>query len=234
VITKHTLALALLIGAMATTALSRQTLRMDAKGNPMAATAASFDCTKAHGFAESSICTDSVLAMADSAIMGQYERLLSHIVASKRMDLVRRQRDWLRHRNQCTNHACLETALSEREAALRQEAGATDKALRVKVAYPGGCDDTRIDSLGPRLSPVEGEALSGTSVGFANGVWQVSYDREPEVLASRIGDPARVCLVSIPRHCPAGDDRGRVYSAENLRTHRRWRLADSSHSCGGA
>ena len=52
--------------------------------------------------------------------------------------------------------------------------------------------------------------------------------------ASRPGDVVRVCLVSIPRPCPPGDKRGRVYKTTNLRTHGEWTLPDSEHSCGGA
>ena len=50
----------------------------------------------------------------------------------------------------------------------------------------------------------------------------------------RVGDPVTLCLVSIPRNCPPGDDRGKVYSAANWRTQERWSLPDSQHSCGGA
>lgn len=84
------------------------------------------------------------------------------------------------------------------------------------------------------MEPTEGRPVDGTSVGFANGVWQVSYDDEPAVRRSRLGDAAEVCLASIPRGCPPGDNRGRVYKVINLRTRSRWRLPDSSHSCGGA
>jgi hypothetical protein len=75
---------------------------------------------------------------------------------------------------------------------------------------------------------------SGSSVIFVNGGSQVSYEQETAVDASRPGDPVKMCLVSIPRHCPPGDDRGREYKTTNLRTHKSWRLPDSEHMCGGA
>ena len=43
-----------------------------------------------------------------------------------------------------------------------------------------------------------------------------------------------MCLTSIPKHCPPGDDRGRKYTATNLRTRGSWSMADSQHMCGGA
>lgn len=101
----------------------------------------------------------------------------------------------------------------------------------------GACAMTRVDSVHQRLddgSSPQGLAGSGSAVDLANGVYGVSYDQVPAVNRSRRGDPVRVCLVSIPRHCPRGDDRGRAYRTTNLRTHQSWTLPDSQHMCGGA
>jgi hypothetical protein len=95
----------------------------------------------------------------------------------------------------------------------------------------GACAKTRIKSIGTRL---EGTPGSGSAVSFDNGGYQVSYDTVPAIEHSKTGDPVRMCLVSIPRHCPKGDDRGRVYRTTNLRTHKGWKLPDSEHMCGGA
>ena len=101
----------------------------------------------------------------------------------------------------------------------------------------GQCVDTTVKSVGNRLEdgatnkPVPG---SGSAISFANGGYQVSYEQEPVVDSSRPGDPARMCLASIPQNCPPGDNRGREYKTTNLRTHRSWRLPDSEHGCGGA
>jgi hypothetical protein len=43
-----------------------------------------------------------------------------------------------------------------------------------------------------------------------------------------------LCLVSIPKNCPAGDERGKIYSATNLNTTAYWLLPDAQHGCGGA
>ncbi len=95
----------------------------------------------------------------------------------------------------------------------------------------GQCVNTTIKSIGTRL---EGTPGSGSAVDFQNGGYQVSYDTVPEVEQSKRGDPVRMCLVSIPKNCPRGDDRGRVYRTTNLRTNQSWSLPDAEHMCGGA
>jgi hypothetical protein len=104
-------------------------------------------------------------------------------------------------------------------------------------ARVGQCTQTTIAKIGTRLEdgstgrPVPG---SGSAVNFANGGYQVSYDMIPAISQSRPGDPVEMCLVSIPRDCPPGDNRGREYKTTNLRTRQSWRLPDSQHGCGGA
>lgn len=101
----------------------------------------------------------------------------------------------------------------------------------------GDCVTSAIKSIGTRLIdgstnlPIPG---SGSAVSFENGIYQVSYDTVRAIDQSRKGDKARICLTSIPRGCPKGDDRGKIYATTNLRTGLRWRLPDSEHSCGGA
>ena len=93
------------------------------------------------------------------------------------------------------------------------------------------CVKTRISELGSRL---QGSPNSGSAVVYEIGVPGVSYDIIPALRHSQVGDPVEVCLQSIPEGCPKGDDRGKVYSARNLRTGARWTLPDSQHLCGGA
>jgi hypothetical protein len=95
----------------------------------------------------------------------------------------------------------------------------------------GECAKTRIKSIETRL---ENAPDSGSAVSFKNGGYQVSYDTVPAIVHSKAGDPVRMCLVSVPKHCPKGDHRGRVYRTTNLRTHHGWKLMDSEHLCGGA
>jgi hypothetical protein len=95
----------------------------------------------------------------------------------------------------------------------------------------GMCVDTAIAGLGSRL---EGAPDSGSSVSYANNIYGVSYDIVAAIRNSRVGDPIKLCLVSLPEDCPKGDDRGKTYSAVNLRTGQGWALPDSEHMCGGA
>ena len=101
----------------------------------------------------------------------------------------------------------------------------------------GQCSTTTVKQVETRLmdgatnQPMPG---SGSAIEFANGGYQVSYDQVPAVDRSRPGDPVTMCLVSVPRHCPPGDDRGRMYKTTNLRTRGSWTLPDAEHECGGA
>ncbi len=95
----------------------------------------------------------------------------------------------------------------------------------------GDCVETSISLRGPRL---ENLPDSGTSILYANGVYNVDYSVIEAVRASEIGDPVTLCLVSVPQGCPEGDDRGKVYAAVNHRLSKIWQMADSSHVCGGA
>ena len=97
-------------------------------------------------------------------------------------------------------------------------------------AEVGECSETTIEDIGYRL----GDPDSGSAISYANGGVQVSYDMIPEIHRSRAGDEVKLCLVSVPEDCPPGDDRGKVYSATNLRTGESWKAPDSQHSCGGA
>jgi hypothetical protein len=100
----------------------------------------------------------------------------------------------------------------------------------------GQCSRSTISTIGTRLEGEAGAPVpdSGSAIGFANGGGQVSYETVLPIARSRLGDPVSICLVSIPRGCPPGDNRGRIYQTTNLRTRQSWRLPDSQHSCGGA
>jgi hypothetical protein len=95
----------------------------------------------------------------------------------------------------------------------------------------GQCSETAITVLASRL---EKTPESGSAVEFENGGYQVSYEIVPQLQRSRVGDKVRMCLTTVPRDCPKGDDRGRIYRTTNLRTGEGWTLPDSQHSCGGA
>ncbi|HLW91699.1 MAG TPA: hypothetical protein VKS78_10400 [Roseiarcus sp.] len=100
--------------------------------------------------------------------------------------------------------------------------------LPVKV---GQCSITKIKVVETRL---EGAPDSGSAVEYVNGGAQVSYDTVLAITHSRKGDVVQLCLTELPKNCPPGDNRGKIYSAKNMRTGGTWELPDSEHSCGGA
>ena len=108
--------------------------------------------------------------------------------------------------------------------ALPAEAGPLPKVV-------GQCTTTKIKTIETRL---EGVADSGDAVEYANKGYGVSYDQVPELHTAKAGDSVRLCLTSLPENCPAGDDRGKVYKATDMRTHKSWELPDAEHMCGGA
>jgi hypothetical protein len=93
------------------------------------------------------------------------------------------------------------------------------------------CVTTAIKEVGNRLLQTPG---SGPAISYTNGGLQVGYEDVPAIGRARVGDPVLMCLISIPKQCPPGDTRGRVYTVTDLRTQESWTLPDSAHACGGA
>lgn len=111
-------------------------------------------------------------------------------------------------------------------------AGLAAPALAQDIpAAVGACVKTTIEEIGSRL---EGVPDSGDAVLYANGIYGVSYDVVTGLRMSRTGDPVELCLVALPQDCPPGDERGKIYSATNLKNNERWELPDAQHMCGGA
>jgi hypothetical protein len=98
------------------------------------------------------------------------------------------------------------------------------------------CGGNTIAGIGPRL---EGDTNfeTGAHVWLKNGGVTVAYQDDPSLAPirnSKVGDHVLVCLVFVPKNCPHGDYRGKIYTVTNLRTLESWTLPDSQHSCGGA
>jgi len=113
------------------------------------------------------------------------------------------------------------------------------RSVQGKPTKEGDCSVTQISAKRTRLQTLYfGAKLdspgSGSAVEFANGVFQVSYETERAIEESSIDDPVKVCLIHVPKDCPPNDDRGKLYSATNIRTNAQWVLYDSAHGCGGA
>jgi hypothetical protein len=101
----------------------------------------------------------------------------------------------------------------------------------------GACVRSKIAAVEQRLRDGPNGPFipgSGSAVRFTDGGYQVAYAEIEAVQNSRTGDPVFICLIRIPRGCPAGDARRRVYTTTNLRTLEPWTMPDSEHQCGGA
>ena len=210
----------------------------------------SFDCDKARTQDEHAICADSRLAELDQALSIAYNQA-EHKSRDESREVAR---DALAARHSCAgDRLCI---LDQQVNAITVFANLGSKVpvppwvgsyrvelFKHRAARPfatlphqiGQCAVTKIASIstrfGEELKPEQGD---GTAVTFANGGLQISYNYEPDVAKSRIGDEVLLCLVSVPKDCPPGDDRGKIYSATNLTTVGSWLLPDAQHSCGGA
>lgn len=74
--------------------------------------AASFDCSKASGFAETEICRDGYLSGVDVVLDRTYKKAVA--ASSNPEGLRQSQRQWLQTRNQCQDQMCLDKALGSR------------------------------------------------------------------------------------------------------------------------
>ena len=198
--------------------------------------AASFDCRRAATPDERAVCADPVLSDLDEQASAAFARAKG-AVGTQVVGIGRR---FLASRRACgMDPACIGQVY---QAMIETYQGLASSAPEPRGAglprLVGECMTTTVVAVMPRLdfgrAPRLEDFDSGTTITFTNGGGQVSYDREGALLASRTGDPVRMCLTFVPRDCPPNDDRGRVYSSTNLRTQQSWSLPDSQHQCGGA
>jgi len=85
----------------------------------------------------------------------------------------------------------------------------------------GDCAITTITRITARIEGTSAHD-TGSAIVYANGVSGVSYEYVLPLHASRIGDQVKLCLVSIFKSYPPGDDAGQEYQATNLRTGNHW------------
>lgn len=221
---------------------------------PARAEGPSFDCRRASLPVEKAICADPQLSAIDALVAKAFVGFEPAFGGDKR----KIARALIADRNACgQDAACI---VSAQNNALQTYGNAPSwvqdynialigkKALDIAARHPkspdqplpssiGQCAFTHISELATRLGDDRLETASpeaGSRAGFTNDGVAVSYDREPGLASSRVGDPVVMCLISIPRDCPEGDDRGRVYYGVDLTLKGTWALPDSQHMCGGA
>ena len=84
----------------------------------------------------------------------------------------------------------------------------------------------------PSPSPLGKEVL----ISLNNGIGLYAGDGDAFILSRDFAPGHRVtlCLLSLPQHCPPGDNRGKVYAITDRQTRRSLRGIDAWHLCGGA
>lgn len=221
---------------------------------PALADGPSFDCRKAELPSEKAICADAQMSAIDVLVA----KALSGFEPAFGGDKRKIARQLAADRNACkADAACI---VSAQNNALQTYGSAPSwveeynialigkKALDLAARTPrpvdqplpssiGRCGFTHIKTLTARLGDdplATASPEAGSAATFTNGGAAVSYDREPGLAGSRVGDPVVMCLISIPRDCPQGDLRGRVYYGVDLAGKGTWSLPDSQHLCGGA
>ena len=221
---------------------------------PARAEGPSFDCRKARLPTEKAICSDPQMSAIDALVTKAYGGFEPAFGGDKR----KIARALVADRNACgTDAACI---VSAQNNALQTYGSAPSwvqdynialigkKALDFAAETPkptdqplpasiGKCGFTHIGALTTRLGDDPLETASpeaGSAARFTNGGTAVSYDREPGLASSKVGDLVVMCLIAIPRDCPKHDLRGRVYYAIDIAAKGTWALPDSQHLCGGA
>jgi uncharacterized protein len=208
------------------------------------APAAGFDCAKAATADEHIVCDVRQISLLDSLLNSAYVEAKA---ASPDENVPRLARDFLAARHACgADRACVLSSYLGALDAYNDLGAAADipkditaetiamgraKASATVPEKVGQCVLTQVEEVHPRIGD---DFDDGTGIDFTNEGYQVSYDREEALIASKPRDEVVMCLISIPHHCPDGDDRGRVYMTTNKRTGGTWTLADSQHMCGGA
>jgi uncharacterized protein len=216
--------------------------------------APSFDCSKASLPDEKAICADPELAAIDVLIAQAFKDFEPAYGGDKKAIA----RALIADRNRCKDdRACIAVVLDNalqtvgavpswvedyskgligHKALLTAAAAAKDADQPLPRAI-GQCAVTHIVELTTRFGegPLQdADANAGSLVTYTNEGAQVSYGHDDGLASSRVGDPVAVCLIAIPRDCPAGDERGRVYYGVDLTIGGSWVLPDSQHMCGGA
>ncbi|UDL90594.1 hypothetical protein LGH82_04375 [Mesorhizobium sp. PAMC28654] len=214
----------------------------------------SFDCRKATLPAEKAVCADRQLSAIDALIAKAFRDFKPAFGGDKR----KIARALVADRNACKDDvACIVSAQNNAlqtygqtpswvqdynvaligKKALDVAAQGSKNADQPLPSSIGQCASTHIKTLTTRLGDDPLETASpdaGSAATFTNGGSAVSYDREPGLASSKVGDPVIMCLISIPRDCPTDDERGRVYYSVDLTANGTWALPDSEHLCGGA
>ena len=125
--------------------------------------AVGYDCDKASGFIENTICTDGSLSSLDDDLSIAYIQALDE--AARPADVKKAQRDWLTTvRNSCKSIECLSSAYRQRIDAVKKYDKYSwdtfvDKKLGISFSYPSN-RTIRVD-YGAKRIKIIGAAMKG-------------------------------------------------------------------------
>lgn len=88
-------------------------------------TAASFDCAKAVGYAETAICKNSELSRLDEELSRKYKASILESASSEQ--LKQEQKEWIKRTRNCKDEDCLLSEYKTRISSLSQSANSVDK-----------------------------------------------------------------------------------------------------------
>lgn len=109
----------------------------------------------------------------------------------------------------------------------------------------GTCSSTTVESKrfrmarspgDPGYTPSDNPAGKEVLISLNNGIGVYAGDGDAFILSPHFasGHPVTLCLIEVPKHCPPGDNRGKIYTLTDRKTGRTVRGIDSWHLCGGA
>ena len=109
----------------------------------------------------------------------------------------------------------------------------------------GACSESFVLSKRFRMVPSPGDSNDQRTtdpfgkeviISLTNGLGIYSGEGDDFILSNNFlaGHRVRACLLSLPQHCPPGDNRGKRYRFVDLQTGARAEGVDSWHLCGGA
>lgn len=211
----------------------------------------SFDCSRAQAPDEKAICASPELSKLDSLVAAEFATFQATFQPRETV-----ARELLKDRQACGEDiACIAAAQWN---ALATYGGDSDsftalitklvaqKAETLAAAGPAfskappqtlaQCVKTRVKDFTTRFgNPLpDNQPDTGIYIDYDNGGYIYSYERGRNFDGIARGQPVVLCLMSIPRDCPTGDDRGRIYYTLDLATRQSWVSGDSEHGCGGA
>jgi uncharacterized protein len=198
--------------------------------------AVSFDCAKATTAVEKMICDDEKLSKLDDALDSVYRESIT--VSSDIAPIKKGQMSWLKKRNACKDKKCIKKLYNKRTAELRK--------LNPLPKRIGSCIDVKIISKNTRFEDAVAGEVGGEVYVIVEGVGlyvqSVPHLIEGENTDKYMfttddfskGDKVALCLKELPKDCPPGDDRGKVYKVTNFKNKKSFIGVDSWHLCGGA